>query len=632
MATHEPDRYAARFRFPGGSCDFIGVLASDWDLTFTFSGAVPNPTVSFVETDVSENGGPNINVRVTTNDGNATPNDGTTRSVVIGLDDDPNNGNPGSATMSANCANANADYVITQTTLTIPGGTASGTLFPVATICDDARLERNETIGFQFKTPMNLVASATRHQVTITDDETGVVSFVSPSSSVDEFGSPIHPVAVQLVPASSDGTPTIDLSLNGNVTVTGGTATQGTFNQACPNSDFSFFQDDFNDTDDFFLNQSSLTFNVQIRICEDPPDANETIILGLNLNNPGNTPNVSVSGQTSHTVTISDQASLAVNDASALEMSGTLTFTISLNQPAPAGGVSVDYTTASGGGNPATAGTDYTATSGTATVTEGNTSTTENVALTNDAVVEGNETFVLNLSNIVSSDGFVISDSQGVGTITDDDTEFNTFLSNAQDFNDRFEGDGGGTTAFVFRVNRIGDRTQTQTVDFTAMVGIGTATGGGVDFAEVSTTVTFNPTENFKEVTVNVVADDVDEADETFFVGLSNPSAGVDASTVATGSANAEITILDDDNPTLAIDDVTVNEADGTAILTVTLAGITGFPVRVEYNTSNISAVQPGDYTLTNGTMNFAGTDGETERSWSRSSTTTSRRMTRRSA
>lgn len=219
---------------------------------------------------------------------------------------------------------------------------------------------------------------------------------------------------------------------------------------------------------------------------------------------------------------------------------------------------------------PPTAGIDYTATSGTATVTEGNTSTTENVALTNDAVVEGNETFVLNLLNIVSSDGFVISDSQGVGTITDDDTEFNTFLSNAQDFNDRFEGDGGGTTAFVFRVNRIGDRTQTQTVDFTAMVGIGTATGGGVDFAEVSTTVTFNPTENFKEVTVNVVADDVDEADETFFVGLSNPSAGVDASTVATGSANAEITILDDDNPTLAIDDVTVNEADGTAILTVT--------------------------------------------------------------
>lgn len=281
---------------------------------------------------------------------------------------------------------------------------------------------------------------------------------------------------------------------------------------------------------------------------------------------------------------------------------------------------------------PPTAGIDYTATSGTATVTEGNTSTTENVALTNDAVVEGNETFVLNLSNIVSSDGFVISDSQGVGTITDDDTEFNTFLSNAQDFNDRFEGDGGGTTAFVFRVNRIGDRTQTQTVDFTAMVGIGTATGGGVDFAEVSTTVTFNPTENFKEVTVNVVADDVDEADETFFVGLSNPSAGVDASTVATGSANAEITILDDDNPTLAIDDVTVNEADGTAILTVTLAGITGFPVRVEYNTSNISAVQPADYTPTNGTMNFAGTDGETERSWSRSSTTTSRRMTRRSA
>ena len=72
-----------------------------------------------------------------------------------------------------------------------------------------------------------------------------------------------------------------------------------------------------------------------------------------------------------------------------------LDFAVTLNRAAAAA-VSVDYATADG---TATAGEDYTATSGTLTFTPGETARTVSVPLLDDAVDEGKETFVLRLSN-----------------------------------------------------------------------------------------------------------------------------------------------------------------------------------------------------------------------------------------
>ena len=108
----------------------------------------------------------------------------------------------------------------------------------------------------------------------------------------------------------------------------------------------------------------------------------------------------------------------SISDTSAAEGdSGTTPFffTISLSQPAGAGGASLDWSTADG---TATAGADYVAAGGTAAIAEGATSVTISVDVVGDTVSEPDETFFVNLADAV---GAQIADAQGVGTIVNDD-------------------------------------------------------------------------------------------------------------------------------------------------------------------------------------------------------------------
>lgn len=109
---------------------------------------------------------------------------------------------------------------------------------------------------------------------------------------------------------------------------------------------------------------------------------------------------------------------IAVNDVSNSEgNAGTtnFTFTVTLSS-APTAPVSVDWSTVNG---TATAGSDYVAGSGTLTWPIGDASSrTVTVQVLGDASVEGNENFTVSLNNPI---GAVIVDSQGVGTINNDD-------------------------------------------------------------------------------------------------------------------------------------------------------------------------------------------------------------------
>ncbi len=78
--------------------------------------------------------------------------------------------------------------------------------------------------------------------------------------------------------------------------------------------------------------------------------------------------------------------------------------------------VTVDFTTAN---VEAVAGADYQTQAGTATFTAGQTSQPVSVLVVGETVVETSETFAINLSN--PSNGTIL-DSQGIGTITNDDT------------------------------------------------------------------------------------------------------------------------------------------------------------------------------------------------------------------
>lgn len=116
---------------------------------------------------------------------------------------------------------------------------------------------------------------------------------------------------------------------------------------------------------------------------------------------------------------------LNINDISQVETNGTTTFTfqVSLSSAAPAGGVTFDIATADGTAqddNPATEDNDYVAQTVTgATILEGNTTYDFIVTVNGDAVVEPDETFFVNVTNVTGAN---LGDGQGQGTIQNDDT------------------------------------------------------------------------------------------------------------------------------------------------------------------------------------------------------------------
>ena len=140
--------------------------------------------------------------------------------------------------------------------------------------------------------------------------------------------------------------------------------------------------------------------------------------------------NAAVANQTSNnTATLNNnQISASINDPSVAEGdsgSTTLQFTVTLDNPAPVGGATIDYATSNG---TATAGSDYTAASGTVSFSAGETSKTIDVTVAGDATVENDETLTITLSNPTGT-SVTILDTNGTGTILNDDDPTPVFES-----------------------------------------------------------------------------------------------------------------------------------------------------------------------------------------------------------
>jgi hypothetical protein len=133
-------------------------------------------------------------------------------------------------------------------------------------------------------------------------------------------------------------------------------------------------------------------------------------------------------------------------------------------------------------------------------------------------------------------------------------------------------------------------------------------TASAADYAGGSSTVTILAGQTTAMITIQVNGDDLDEANETYFVNLSGP---VNA-TIADGQGLG--TILDDDPaPSLSINDVSVLEGDrGTtiAVFTISLGTASGQSVTVNFATANGTASSGTDYTSRSGSVTFA--PGET--------------------
>ena len=116
---------------------------------------------------------------------------------------------------------------------------------------------------------------------------------------------------------------------------------------------------------------------------------------------------------------INDDAlpSISINDVSAAEgNTGTTNAVFTVTRSSPnSQTLTVHFSTADG---TATAGTDYLASNGTLTFNSGETTKTIAVVVIGDTVVEGNESFFVNLTSATNA---TIADGQGIGTIVDDD-------------------------------------------------------------------------------------------------------------------------------------------------------------------------------------------------------------------
>jgi Ca2+-binding RTX toxin-like protein len=168
------------------------------------------------------------------------------------------------------------------------------------------------------------------------------------------------------------------------------------------------------------------------------------------------------------------------------------------------------------------------------------------VLVNGDAPVEADETFFVNLSN--ATNGTII-DSQGQGTILNDDVARISINDVADD-----EGNAG-LTPFTFTVSLSTFSFQTITVQYATADGSATAPS---DYTATSGTLSFNPGETSKTVTVPVHGDTVIEPDETFTVNLSSPTNAVLL------DAQGEGTIRNDDlNPNAAC---TVTDGNDTIV------------------------------------------------------------------
>jgi hypothetical protein len=151
------------------------------------------------------------------------------------------------------------------------------------------------------------------------------------------------------------------------------------------------------------------------------------------------------------------------------------------------------------------------------------------------------------------------------------------------------EGNSGTTQAtFVVALSAA----SSQTVSCSFATSNGTATAGS-DYVATSGALSFAPGEVEKPVVVLINGDTVDETQETFFLDISN----VQNATV--GSSRGTGFIIDDDGPTISINDVSVTEGNsGTkaATFTLTLSGPSVEPIAIRAITAPGTATESSDY------------------------------------
>jgi uncharacterized repeat protein (TIGR01451 family) len=507
-------------------------------------------------------------------------------------------------TQDSTATAADGDYSTASGSVTFPAGSPAGTTRPIdVSVNGDTKVEANEN----FSVVLNNIQAGGRFvtflkQVgigTITNDDVTTLS-INDVARLENAGgaTTAFTFAVTLVNAVQGGL-TIDFATaNGTALVLD--------NDYIPTSGTRTFSGTALE-----VQTITVTVNDDAKV-----EADETFYVNLSNIQAGGLPVTFSDSQGLGTILNDDVATLSIDDPPAVSegASGATTsyrFTVTLSAQVDTG-VTVSFATAD---NTAKASdSDYVASASTVTFagTAGEKQFVD-ITVVGDDKVELDESFYVNLSNIQAADRNVtFADSQGRGTIANDDRA-QVVISDVL----RAEGTNG-TTNFDFTAQLLDAVDFSVTVSYTTQDG--TASVGDNDYTPATGSVIFSGVKNeTKKITVLVTGDSKVEPNEFFVVRLSNIQAG--ARLVEFGDDLGQGDIVDDDQATLSISDVSRNEGAGGSSTTYTFAVTlsasiewpSGSQVRVTYATADGTATTAdSDYVSTGGTLSFNGTAGET--------------------
>ena len=279
---------------------------------------------------------------------------------------------------------------------------------------------------------------------------------------------------------------------------------------------------------------------------------------------------------------------LSVADAEATEEEdAALDFVVTLD-PAATAAVTVDYATADG---TATAGSDYTATSGTLTFQPGETSKTVSVPITDDAVEDGGEILTLTLSGASGAD---LDDAEATGTIQNTETSLTASFEDVPSEHD-------GSTVFTFRLRFSEDPAVSYEVlrDRAFSVSGGTVkkarrVDGRNDLREIHV-----QPETTGEIRIDLPATTDCDAVDAICTEDGRPLSHSLSETIASPVG-------------ISVADARVDENGGAPLaFAVTLSRAAAGQVTVDYQTVNGTASAGTDYTAASGTLTFAAGDTE---------------------
>ncbi len=289
---------------------------------------------------------------------------------------------------------------------------------------------------------------------------------------------------------------------------------------------------------------------------------------------------------TTYTVSVmpDSNGSTSKNEGSSLRYKVTIS-------PNPANNVKInfDYFTSDGS---AKVGEDYTKKSGGSQFKKNKTSKRYTVKTTGDSRVEVDETINFHISNVrfvsgSSGNTIIVNNNVLTGTILNNDTA-------SLSINNVSQSEGGGNAIFTVTSNKFIESPATISVNYYTQDNTAIANKG--DYIVASSTISLS-NGTIANISIEILDDDIVEASQIYYVYLDSSSV-VGSGSIADNKGNG--TIIDNDQPTLSIEDLSVPESSGIAGCIIKSDKIIESPAyaRAYYNTVDNGTAQQGvDYT-----------------------------------